>query len=492
MSTEVRFIDTTLRDGAQSLWAMNISTGMMLATLPDLDRAGFEAMEFIVPGVQIKKMAQDLGEDPFQWLKQGTALRRQTELRMHGGIRSGLTKVPRAVTRRLIEMVAAQGIHVTRTSEPWNDFPDFGVEIKEQREAGIETVLNLVYSESPKHTDQYYVERARQAAAIAPYRICFKDVGGLLTPERTRHLVRLIREAVGEIPLEFHAHCNNGLAPLNVLEAVREGIHTIHTAVPPLANGSSQPSIFNVAHNLRALGFTPVVDEAPLREASERLTSIARRHSLPIGAPREFDYTLYLHQVPGGMISNLRHQLKLIGMEHRLEEVLEETVRVRAEFGYPIMVTPLSQFVGAQATMNVILGERYKEAPDEVIQLALGYWGKEPVTDMDQEVRAKILDRSRAREWAHWEQPQPSLREIRAKLGESISDEELILRVYAGDEAAQVLGKFSSPDEYLSARHPLVTLVEELAKKRHLAHIVVQKGDLTLSLHAGAHSPPLV
>ncbi len=142
--------------------------------------------------------------------------------------------------------------------------------------------------------------------------------------------------------------------------------------------------------------------------------------------------------------------------------------------------------------MNVILGERYKEAPDEVIQLALGYWGKEPVTDMDQEVRAKILDRSRAREWARWEQPQPSLQEIRAKLGESISDEELILRVYAGDEAAKVLGKFSSPEEYLSARHPLVMLVEELSKKRHLAHVIVQQGDLTLSLHTGPRSPPFV
>ncbi len=138
--------------------------------------------------------------------------------------------------------------------------------------------------------------------------------------------------------------------------------------------------------------------------------------------------------------------------------------------------------------MNVIVGERYKEAPDEVIQLALGYWGKEPVTDMDREVRAKFLGRSRAREWARWEQPQPSLQEVRAKLGESISDEELILRVYAGDEAAKVLGKFSSPEEYLSARHPLVMLVEELSKKRDLAHVVVRMGELTLSLRRGAHS----
>ena len=486
MSTEIRFVDTTLRDGNQSLWAMNMRTGMMLAGLPDLDEAGFEAMEFYSPSAQIKKMVQHLGEDPFQWLKLGAPDRRKTELRLHGGIRGGLSKIPYSVGRLLVEYVAAHGIRVTRNSDPWNDFSTYEVEIEDLRKAGIELVLNLIYSESPKHTDAYYVERAKQAAALKPYRLCFKDVGGLLTPERTRHMTRLIREAVGEIPLEFHAHCNNSLAPLNVLEAVQEGIHIIHTAVPPLANGSSQPSIFNVASNLRALGYTPVVDEGPVRVASERLTSIAHRHDLPIGAPHEYDHAQYLHQVPGGMISNLRYQLRLVGMEHRVPEVLEEAARVRAEFGYPIMVTPLSQFVGSQAAINVIVGERYKEVTDEVIQLALGFWGKEPVTAMDQEVRAKILDRGRAREWARWEPPQPSLAEVRRKYGGQISDEELLVRVYAGDEGPAVLGKWSPPEAYLSARHPLVTLVEEIAKRPHFGHVVVQKGDLTLTLRGGA------
>lgn len=482
MSGEVRFVDTTLRDGNMSLWALNMRTGMMLAALPDLDQAGFEAMEFIVPGVQIKKLVQHLGEDPFQWLKQGTERRSRTPLRMHGGLHSGLSKIPRSVTRRLVEMIADRGIRVTRTSECWNDFSEFSKELAELREIGVECVLNLIYSESPKHTDQYFVERAKQAAALRPYRICFKDVGGLLTPERTRHLVRLIREAVGDIPLEFHAHCNNSLGPLNVLEAVREGIRYIHTAVPPLANGSSQPSVFNVARNLRSLGYTPVVDEEPLRRVSQRLTAVAHRHGLPVGQPLEFDYTQYLHQVPGGMISNLRYQLKLIGQEHRLQEVLEEAARVRAEFGYPIMVTPLAQFVGTQAAFNVIVGERYREVPDEVVQLALGLWGKEAITAMDQEVRAKILDRPRAREWARWEPPQPSLEEVRRKLGGGISDEELVLRVYAGDDAVRVMGKASSPEPYLSARHPLVELVDELSKKRQLRYIALQRGNMTVTL----------
>lgn len=490
MSTEIKFVDTTVRDGNQSLWALNMRTGMMLATLPDLDQAGFEAMEFFVPGVQLKKMAQHLGEDPFQWLKQGTARCQKTPLRMHGGFRGGLSKVPHSVSRLLIDIIVAHGIRTTRTSEPWNDFTEFGAELAELRAAGIQSVLNLIYSESPKHTDAYYAERARQAAALQPYRICFKDVGGLLTPERTRQVARLIQDAVGDIPLEFHAHSNNGLAPINALEAAKAGIRYIHTAVPPLANGTSQPSVFNVAANLRALGYTPVVDEAPLRAASERLTRIAQRHDLPIGQPREFDYTVYAHQVPGGMMSNLRYQLQLLGMEDRFQETLEESGRVRAEFGYPIMVTPLSQFVGTQAAFNVIVGERYKEVPDEVIQLALGYWGKEPVTDMDQAVRAKILDRPRAREWEHWEQPQPSLAEVRREYGERVSDEELVLRVYAGEDGPRVIGKASTPEEYLSARHPIVELVDQLAKKRDLKHVFVQTRQLSISLHQATAGTP--
>jgi oxaloacetate decarboxylase alpha subunit len=486
MTTEIKFVDTTVRDGNQSIWALNMRTGMMLSVLPDLDEAGFEAMEFFVPGVQLKKMASHLGEDPFEWLKQGTAACKKTPLRMHGGIRSALGKIPFSVCHLLAEIVARHGIQVTRASDPWNDFTEYDEEMNELREVGMETVLNLIYSESPRHTDEYFAERTRQAAAIKPYRVCFKDVGGLLTPERTRQVARIIRENVGDIPIEFHAHSNNGLAPLNALVAAQEGIPYIHTAVPPLANGTSQPSIFNVASNLRAMGFTPLVNEAPLRPVEERLTAMARRHDLPIGRPLEFDYSQYTHQVPGGMISNLQYQLKLIGMEHRLQETLEECARVRADFGYPIMVTPLSQFVGTQAAFNVIVGERYREVPDEVIQLALGYWGKEAVRVMDPDVRAKILDRGRASEWARWEQPQPSIAEVRRELGRHLSDEQIVLHFYTGADGLRVMGKASRPEEYLSTRHPLVDLVDQLARKQDVHHVVVHDRELSISLHKAA------
>jgi oxaloacetate decarboxylase alpha subunit len=488
MSNEIKFVDTTMRDGHLSLWALNMRTGMMLSILPHLDEAGFDSMEFYNPAVQIKKLGKELGEDAFEWLRRGTALRKNTDLRMHGGIRGGLSLIPLSLRMLMVNMVVASGVITNRSSNPWNDFPEHAPELKDLAKAGMRTVLNVIYSISPKHTDDYYRERIRQAADLKPYRICFKDVGGLLTPERTRELIPIFNESAPGIELEFHAHSNNGLAPLNALEAAKGGIKYIHTAVPPMANGTSQPSIFNVASNLRALGFKTAVDEECLQPVEEKLNTIARRQHLPVGKPRLYDQSVYGHQVPGGMMSNLAFQLKQVGMENRLQEVLEEAVRVRAEFGYPIMVTPLAQFVGSQAGLNVITGERYKQVSDEVIQYSLGLWGREPVTHMNQEVRAKILDRPRGREIMKWDPPQPSLKEVRAQYGENISDEEMILRAFGGNETAAALGKSSSPEDFVSARQPLVTLIEELTKRRAFKHVVVQKGDLSLSLHGSAES----
>jgi oxaloacetate decarboxylase alpha subunit len=293
--------------------------------------------------------------------------------------------------------------------------------------------------------------------------------------------VRLIKQNAGDIPLEFHAHCNNGLAPFNLLEAVKEGVRIVHTAIPPLANGSSQPSVFNVVNNLGALGYRPLIHVDALKPVSEHFYAVAKREGLPIGAPREYDQTWYGHQVPGGMISNLRHQLKVMGKEEKLEPVLEETAQVRAELGYPIMVTPFAQFVGSQAAINVIVGERYKEATDPVIQYALGQWGQEGADYMDPAVKAKILDRPRAREIAKTEHPEPSLAEVRKQYGGAhLSDEELLLRYYAGPEFVDALKSAPPRKDYVNARKPLVRLIEELGKRK-LGHVYVRKGDFSFA-----------
>ena len=375
MAEDITIIDTTLRDGQQSLWAMNMRTGWMLPALEQLDQAGYEAMEFFVPVVQIKKMIRDLGEDPFAWLRRGTARAKRTPLRLHAGYRSGLGKVPESVSKLMVQKVIDCGITTARISEPWNDFSTLKEEHDEMRRMGIDSVVNIIYSVSPRHSTEYFIQRTKDAAALRPYRLCFKDVGGLLTPDRMRELLPKVLQAAGDVPVEFHNHCNNGLGTFNIQQAVDLGIRHIHTAVPPLADGSSQPSAFDVVRNLRARGHDVPLDVGPICVASDYLTQIAGREGLKIGAPRAYDETLYAHQIPGGMISNLEFQLEKVGMGGRMDLIREEAAKVRAELGYPIMVTPLSQFVGTQAAMNVITGARYKQVTDEIIQYALGFWG---------------------------------------------------------------------------------------------------------------------
>jgi oxaloacetate decarboxylase alpha subunit len=212
------------------------------------------------------------------------------------------------------------------------------------------------------------------------------------------------------------------------------------------------------------------------------------RDRLAIGRPFAYEQSQYRHQVPGGVISNLRHQLKLVGKEDRLAETLEEAARVRADFGYPIMVTPLSQFVVSQAAINVIVGERYKEVTDQVIQYALGHWGKDAPALMDGAVRAKILNRARATDWENWQPPDLSLRDVRRKFGgAALSDEELLLRVYAGTDAVSALTNAGAPRPYLNGRQPLIRLLEDLTKKKDCRQVFISRPDFSLRLASQRH-----
>ncbi|MBI4490174.1 MAG: hypothetical protein HY694_13915 [Deltaproteobacteria bacterium] len=484
--SEVNFVDTTLRDGHQSLWAEGMTTGMMLPIAERMDGAGFEAIELIASS-HFKKCVRELKENPWERIRLVAQRITKTPLRLNAGKINTFEITPESVYRLFLERMAANGMRQARISNEWNDLSGWRMKARFIREVGLEPIVNLIFSISPKHTDEYYGRKAREAATLGVPRLCLKDPGGLLTPERTRALVPLIMQNSHGIPLELHTHCTTGLGALCCLEAIKLGVKTVNTAVPPLADASSNPSVFNVAKNIRALGYTPTIDEAAIKPVAEHFTVIAKREGFPIGAPVEYDYSQYLHQVPGGMATNLRHQLRRVGMEEKLEEALEEAARVRAEFGYPIMVTPLSQFVGSQAAINVIVGERYKEVTDQVIQYALGLWGEEGSSAMEPNVKDKILGRSRAKELARWEPPQPSIHEVRQKIGgPGVSDEELLLRWIVRKEEIEAMRAAGPPKEYLSARHPLVTLIEELAKRTDLSHVRVEKEGFSLTLEKRA------
>jgi oxaloacetate decarboxylase alpha subunit len=483
---EVHFVDTTIRDGHQSLWAERMSTGMMLPIAKRLDDAGFLAIE-LLSGSHIKKAVRELREDPWERIRRVAERVPNTPLRLIAGRVNTFGFDPPCMYELFIERMAANGIRQARISEPWNDLPGWRYRTEVARKFGLDPIINLIYSVSPVHTDEYYAERCRQAVTLKPFRLCLKDPGGLLTPERTRTLVPVVLANSGGIPVELHSHCTTGLGPLVALEAVKLGIRIVNTGIPPLADGSALPSVFNVAHNLRALGYKPVINEEMLRPVSEHLYAVAKREGFPLGVPAEYDEATYQHQVPGGMISNLGHQLRQVGKEAQLADALVETSRVRVELGYPIMVTPLSQFVGSQAAINVIIGERYKEVTDQVIRYALGHFGEEAVTAMDQEVRAKILDRPRAKEIMAQTRTHPTMADMRRDLdAATVSDEELLLRWLLTKDDIAAMRAAGPAQEYVTARHPLVKLMAELTQRSDCNLIQVSKTGFALTLERRA------
>ena len=481
----IKFVDTTIRDGHQSLWAENMTTGMMLPVAEAMDRAGFDAIE-LISSSHLKKCVRELKEDPWARVKLMSQRITHTPLRLNAGRFSAFDLTPRSMYRLFMERMAANGIREARISEEWNELEGWKWKTQVSRDVGINPVPNIIYSVSPKHTDEYFAQRTRDAASLKVNRLCLKDPGGLLTPERVKTLVPIMFQNANGIEIELHTHCTTGLGPLCCLEAVKLGIKIVNTALPPLADGSSNPSLFNVAKNLRALGYKTLIDEELLKPVSDHFTIIAKREGLPIGAPVEYDYSQYQHQVPGGMISNLRHQLRKVGMEKKIDQALEETMQVRAELGYPIMVTPLSQFVGSQAAINVIVGERYKEVTDQIIQYALGYWGREGAELMEPTVKAKILDRPRAKEWAQRQPPEPTVQELRKKMNaEGVSDEEFLLRWNLNVDEIATMRAAGAPKEYITARQPLVNLIDALTKRNDYRQIVIQKGATVISLQKG-------
>ncbi len=486
---EIRFVDTTLRDGQASLWAENMRTGMMLLVAERMDNAGFEAME-IMASSHLKKCVRELREDPFERIRLLAQKIKKTTLRALGAARiSAFELCPESLLDLWFERLLANGIRQLRISDPANDPEGWRKSVERAKRLGLSTVLNFTFSVSPKHTDEYYARKAREGAELQPDFVCLKDPGGLLTPERTVVLVRVIQQNAPGIPIDLHVHCTTGLGPLCALEAIKLGVRIVDTAVPPLANASSNPSVFNVAENARALGYSPLVDEKTLTPVAVDLGFIAKREGFPIGAPVEYDYSQYVHQVPGGMISNLRFQLKNLGLLDRLDEVLEETVRVRADLGYPIMVTPFSQFVGSQAAINVIQGERYGQVTDQVIQYALGHWGKEAADEVEPNVKDKLLDRPRAKEFAQWQQPQPSLEEVRAKLGgPGVDDDELLMRYVVGKDDVEAMRAAKGPKEYVSARKPLLALLQDLTGRNDCNQIYIQKNSFSIRLEKRAGS----
>jgi oxaloacetate decarboxylase alpha subunit len=305
--------------------------------------------------------------------------------------------------------------------------------------------------------------------------VFLKDPSGLLKPERVQTLIPVLRTAVGALPLQLHTHCLTGLGPICALEAIRLGVDTVHTATSVLAHGASQPPTEWVALNARRMGFEVTLNVDGLQPVADHFRYVAAQEGKPLGVVAEYDPFHYEHQIPGGMISNLRSQLRDIGLEHRLDEMLEESARVRRELGYPIMVSPFSQFVATQAALNVIQEERYATVPDEIRKYALGYYGK-----LAAPVDPNVLDRIVGKEQPVTARPgellAPALGRVRRERGPFASDEDLLLAVfYNPEQYAKLVAARPIKTDYPTGGTPLLTLIKELAARRDIASVKLIK-----------------
>jgi len=442
--SEIKFIDTSLRDGNQSLWdATGLKTSMILSAAPEIDRVGFHAVDFIA-STHMQTAVRYHRENPWEKIRLASQAMPNTRLCFGTTGRRfvGFKRCPDSILQLVYERMAANGIRRVWIIDAPHEKDIIYKNARMANASGIEDfMVALSYSISPIHTDEYYAKKTQMITSCPDVdTVYLKDQGGLLTPERVKTLVPAIQANLNGRPLEIHTHCNTGLGPLVCLEAFRLGVDRVHTGVPPLANGTGQPSIFNILKNIKHMGYSADLNEEALRNYSAHLMEIAEREGRPKGAPLEYDLAYYEHQVPGGMVTTLKRQLSEAGKADSLEKVLEEIVRVRKELGYPIMVTPFSQFVATQATMNVISGERYKMLPDGVIEYIAGYFG-EPPAPIEQDVMDKVRSLPKTKKLMNEEFPQPSVKEIRKQMGigPGVSDEEFLLRYALGDDEVDLM-----------------------------------------------------
>ena len=484
----IEFIDTSTRDGNQSLWgATGLTTPDVLAIAPTLDRVGYHALDF-TSSTHMAVSVRFHQEDPWERIRLVSAAMPDTPLGMITTGMRFISWVPadEEVMRLSFRLVARNGIRRFKIAEPSNDPARLRHLAAMARAEGIEEIIiGLTYSISEVHTHRYYAERAAALADCADMdRLYLKDPGGLLTPDAVRELAPHLLAAAGPRPLELHSHCTIGLAPLVYLEGVRAGFSVVHTASGALARGTSQPDVLNTARNLEASGYAHGLDLEQQAIVSAHFDALARAKGLPPGAPREFDAAYYRHQLPGGMVTTTRRMLEELRRGELFDAVLEEVTRVRAEMGYPIIVTPVSQFIASQSARHVTDGVRWANVSDEMIRYFLGHYGASPAP-VDPQIADRVLARPRTAALAELQPLQ--LDGARERFGRRISDEDLLLRLTMPAEqvdamvaarTARAAGVAAPP---LAAarpgRAPLVTLLAELQRRPGLTAVEIASGD---------------
>lgn len=383
--------DTTLRDAHQSLIATRMRTKDMLPIAAELDKVGFFSLE-VWGGATFDTCIRFLNEDPWERLRSLREKVKNTRLQMllRGQNLVGYRHYADDVLREFIRLSVKNGVDVFRIFDALNDLRNMEPAIKVAKEHGAHVQGTICYTTSPVHTIEKFAEMAVELEDLGCDSICIKDMAGLISPATATGLVKAIK-ARTKIPLNLHSHCSSGMAPLSYHAAALAGVDIVDTAFSAFGWGTSQPPTESIAAAFKDTPYDTGLDLELLYEIGEYFATLSGKYRMLFTAETTRpSVNVLLHQIPGGMLSNLVSQLREQNALDKFGEALEEVPRVRADLGYPPLVTPTSQIVGIQAVLNVLSGGRYKQVTQEVKNYLLGYYGRPPGA-VNEEVRRLII-----------------------------------------------------------------------------------------------------
>ena len=393
MSKTIKICDCTLRDGQQSLIATRMRIEDMLPILSKMDEIGFGAME--VWGVAtFDSCLRFLKEDPWERLRKFRSVLKNTKLQMllRGQNILGYKHYADDVVESFVRKSIENGIDIIRIFDALNDARNLETAVKATKAENAHAQLAISYTLSDVHTLEYYVDLAKRYESLGADSICIKDMAGLLLPKPAYDLVKAIKEEVN-VPIEVHSHYTSGVASMTYLKAIEAGADIIDTDMSPLSMGTAQPATEVMVAALQGTDYDTNLNLSALKEITDYFKPI-REDDIKSGLLNTkmlgVDISTLIYQVPGGMLSNLVSQLKNANAEDKYDAVLAEIPKVRADLGYPPLVTPSSQIVGTQAVLNVLMGERYKMVPKETKDIVRGMYGQTPVP-ISEEIRKKII-----------------------------------------------------------------------------------------------------
>lgn len=429
LKKKILITETILRDAQQSLIATRMPIEDMLPILEKLDKVGFYSLE-CWGGATFDSCLRYLNEDPWERLRTIKKYCKNTKLQMllRGQNVLGYRHYADDVVEYFVQRSVYNGINIIRTFDALNDIRNLKTSIKAAKKENIHVQAAIAYTTGEVFTEEYFVNYAKQLEAEGADSICIKDMAALLTPKATINLIKALKKAV-EIPIQLHTHYTSGLASMCILEGMAAGIDIVDTALSPFAQGPSLAPTESIVAALQESAYDTELDLILLNEIRDYFINLREKYiDSGLLDPKLLvsDTKALIYQVPGGMLSNLLSQLKQSGQENKFEEVLAEVPKVRKDVGYPPLVTPTSQIIGAQALYNVVLGQRYKMCSNEFKALVAGKYGRTPVS-ISAEVKKEIIGDADVLDCRPADLLQPELNNLKKSVKEFLKTEDDIL-----------------------------------------------------------------